>query len=201
MFKKMTVLAMAVGIVAAFALPASASAEWKHKGQPLQENKTLSLTGKVKKQAGATGGYECEITTSWILKPGTTGTVEKWEIDPDGGGTPTNECQGSGALAACQFHNSVTEGLPWELHTTAGPPAQITITTAATTITSTGGFCPFQQIITTPGTIHATPDDPNAMKTVTLSGSVPGHIGGSQVQTLYSGTLHVEPPDAGTYGI
>jgi hypothetical protein len=115
MFKKMTVLAMAVGVVAALALPASASAFWGHNGQ-LQVDKTLSVTGNVE-FTGQLGGVKCQITSEvQFLAKSTTGTAKTFDVHP---GDETQNCVGQGGIGPCQIHNVTPQAPNWQIHTEA----------------------------------------------------------------------------------
>ena len=115
MFKKMTVLAMAVGVVAAFALPASASASWKHSGVAIQNNVQLNVTGKVRFQ-GTLGGVECQVKSQVTFLAGqTTGIAHQFVAHPT---NETTNCVGLGGIAPCQIHNLTPQtAANWSFHT------------------------------------------------------------------------------------
>lgn len=210
MLRKSAVLALAVGMSAGLALPAPASAEWKHHSTPIQTDTTIGLTGNVRKQGGL-GGYECQVTMRVkFLASQTTGIAETYVPDPVpqqvGGpaGTDTNRCKGLGGLAFCQLHNLTPQAPNWTFHTVQAPTS-ISLTTQNTTATATGGFCPVTHILTTPATITLTPNQPNTFSSMTLSGTLQAHLQThSQVDTenvTVSGTLNVESPNANTYSL
>jgi hypothetical protein len=199
MFKKMTVLAMAVGIVAAFALPSAASANWKHVkngvASPIQTDVTLGLTGQARFQSQL-GGVECQVTSEVTFEAGTT-TGKAKTFDPH----PVDEtanCKGTGGLAGCQIHNLDPTSLPWTIHT-AGVNT-ITITIGQIHSTSTGFFCPVSSITLEPGTVTATTDS-GAVEEANLSGTLQSLIGGSETQVHVGGKLLVEDPNKNTYEV
>ena len=115
--KKMTMLAMAVGVVAAFALPASASASWKHHGVAIQSNVQLNVTGNVRFQ-GTLGGIQCQVKSQVTFLTGqTTGIAHQFVAHPT---NETTNCVGLGGLAPCQVHNLTPQtAANWSFHTEA----------------------------------------------------------------------------------
>lgn len=209
MIKKMTVLAMAVGIVAAFALPATASANWKHKGANIVQPVQIGFTGTNVAFQSSLGGVECQITSRVQFNPGTTGIAETFVPHPV---DATTNCKGTGGLAFCQIHNVEPTNLPWTIHTSGA--TEIKITSGDIHSTPTGGFCPMEWLTVTPTTVTGIVDD-HKVSTVQLSGSVivdaqtkgqqsnPHLRNGAidQLNAQVSGLLHVESPNAGTYEI
>ncbi len=227
MFKKMTVLAMAVGVLAAMVLPASASALWVQNHEPLSADKTLGLTGNVRFQGGL-GGIQCQITSTVdFLKGQTNGTATTFDAHP---GDETQNCQGTGGLIGCQIHNlTPQQGLTWAVTTEAFKtvtkiegtfPNQKTVLGAehtkaavvhigAITSTATGGFCPVNHIELTAGTIGIAEEgagaDGTTITNVEVNGALDAHlrtVSGvvHHEEVLATGTLTVESPDAGIYG-
>ncbi|HEX5929342.1 MAG TPA: hypothetical protein VFY48_08110 [Solirubrobacterales bacterium] len=224
MLKKMTVLAMAVGVVAALALPASASATWKHGQTAIEKDEQLGLTGNARFQGGL-GGVECQVTSKITFQAGqTTGKVESFVPHPT---SDTLNCKGLAGLAFCQIHDVtpfsgaslLSTQNPWVLHTwaesTGGEPPVIHqkdlihVTSGNITSTLTGGFCPVKHIMLTGGTVVATPNQPNNVTSVQLSGTLLAHLqtnnhaeGQSHTENVtVSGTLTIEEPKAHTYSI
>jgi uncharacterized membrane protein len=206
MLKKMTVLAIAIGVVAAFALPVSASADWKHHETATQQNVTIGVTGKAKFQGGL-GGVECQVTSKVTFQPGTTGLVETFVPHPT---DTTTNCRGTGGLAFCQIHDVTPFGTsnpsallsttnPWTLHTGNYQTTQlvvhqqqpkiittlangtqhtdvIVITTGEITSQATDGFCPVTHIRLTPGTVAGLPTPPKTIQTIALTGTLRGDL-------------------------
>jgi hypothetical protein len=220
MFKKITVLAMAVGAVAALALPASASANWQHNHQALQQGVTLGLTGNVRFQ-GALGGIECLVTSRATFNPGTTGVAETFVPDPAGQPQPateTNRCKGLGGLAFCQIHNLTPQAPNWTIHTQSSQTPQgdpkVTHTNAAVVTTqtihsqATGGFCPVNTISLHGGNVGVIPEptDSTTIDSVQLHGALQATLTTTNAvldneQVFVSGTLQIEDPNQrNTYG-
>jgi hypothetical protein len=204
MFKKMTVLAMAVGIVAAMALPATAGASWKHNKVPIQANVQLPFTGtNVKFESKKlNGGLGCQVTSQVQFKAAqTTATAESFKAHPT---SDTANCFGTGALAFCQIHKlQPQEGIQWVVHTGAG--TTITITHGEIKSEATGAFCPFGadptilNVSVKAGTVTGTADA-HKVSTITLSGQA--HVVtpiGEDNEATVSGLLHLE--QAPTYEI
>jgi hypothetical protein len=224
MLKKMTVLAMAIGVVAAFALPASASASWKHHGVAIQVDKDISLTGKVRFQGGI-GGVECQITSTATFFAGqTTGLADTFDVHP---GDETSNCVGLGGLAPCQIHNvTPQQNINWSFHTeawqtvTAVQNGQTTLGTThqkaavitPQTITSqlTGGiFCLVKGVqlhVNKVGLTEEGPGDGNTITNVDVNGSALATIQTNngnldQEETIVQGTVQVEVPNQNTYDL
>ncbi len=201
MLKKMTVLAMAVGIVAAMALPATSSANWLHHKTPITENKAIGFTGSAA-FTSSLGGVTCQVTSEAQFIAGqTTGEIETFDVDPQ---DETTDCKGTGLLSPCQIHNvSPQQGLNWTMHTVNN---QILITTQSLQSTLTGAFCGVKSINLTAGTVTGTPNQPETVTTVTLSGNLQGHLQTNSgttdtVQTTVSHSLTIESPNDHTYSI
>jgi len=220
MLKKMTVLAMALGALAGFVLPVSASANWLHHQTPIATNQTLGLTGNVRFQGGL-GGVECQITSEVDFTANqTTGIATTFKPHP---GTETENCKGTGGLAFCQIHNLTPQQPKWQIHTepwqtttregqTTVKGAQdakaITVTLGGQTITSqaTGGFCPVNHLSLTGATVGFIPNQPSTISSVSLNGILVAHqqtTGGTThtEDVTVSGTLNIEEPKANTYSI
>jgi hypothetical protein len=202
MLKKMTVLAMAVGVVAALALPATASATWKQGHEtPLAANETINFTGNAA-FTSSLGGVTCQVTSETQFIAGqTSGEVETFDVHPQ---DETTNCKGTGGLSPCQVHDVTPQtGLNWGFHTTqtAGPPVTqhntVQITTQSLQSTLTGAFCLVKHINLTPGSVTATPNQPTTVTSLTLSGGLKAHIQTNngtthQVDTTVSHSLTIE---------
>jgi hypothetical protein len=162
MLGKMTLLAVAVCSMAAIAIPTAASADWQ---KDLQDDVTIGLTGNWR-IVGGLGGIECQITSTWTIQPGTTGTAESWTPHPT---SDTTNCRGLGGWAFCQVHDFTPKGLPWTLHTASA--TTVSIEFSGITNTTTGAFCPIKHLTTTPATLTATPNQPDTFSSFTISGS------------------------------
>jgi hypothetical protein len=229
MLKKITVLAMAVGVVAALALPASAAADWEHHEVPIQTDVQLGLTGKVRFQGGL-GGVECQITSrAKFLAFQTTGTAETFAAHPTG---DTANCVGLGGLAFCQIHNLTPQQTNnWTFHTAAwqtvtqvhsngqttfGETHQRAAVVTAQTLESqlTGGFCPVKKVVLHPNSVALTEEEQPTTtvgdgKTVTnldVNGTATATLETNsgaldQEETLVQGTVQVESPNQNTYDL
>jgi len=181
MLKRIMMLAMAVALVAAFALPAGASASlWKDHAQVLAQNAQLQLTGNAK-FSGGLGSVDCQTTSQLTATAGTgTGNVTQFEPDLDeANSTVTSKCKTGGFLVACQVHQVEATGLPWVVH---NETTRVEITSGDIHFGLTGGFCPAQNgTVTTVNaakghTVTATPNQPKTVSSFTLSGNVEVHL-------------------------
>jgi uncharacterized membrane protein len=222
MFKKITVLAMAIGAVAAFVLPASASAVWTHgHSQVVTQNKTLGLTGQIEFKSHAIGGgVVCQVTSQVdFFGNSTTGAITTFTPHPT---SATANCKGQGGLAFCEIHNVTPTGLSphpvgaagWEIHTTGtAQEPDIQITYGEIHSQTSGGFCPTKRVTVTGGTITAIPVNTAGVKqngktveAVTVQGTAFVHTGEGQAQlTDQAATAHgflvVEGNDYKTYSL
>ena len=150
MLRKMTVLAMALGALAALTLPMPASANWTKHHKAIQQNEQVALTGTVGFAATAggavQGGIVCQITSQAQGIAGTTtGVVTTFNPDPDSAGTDTNRCAGNGGFALCQLHNLQPTGVTspgWTIHTNHTGTHDVTVTYSDIHSQTTGAFCP-----------------------------------------------------------
>lgn len=224
MVKKMTVLALAVGILAALALPSSASAFWRHSGNPIGEDVQLGLTGVVGFQS-ALGGIHCQVTSRVKFTAGqTTGHAETFTPHPTG---DTANCSGQGGLAFCQIHNVTPTGMAphatpthpsgWTIHTSQSSAQTIEVTVGEIHSTPTGGFCPLERVTITPGTVLIHGEEQHVTN-ATLQGTLQAHLqtkgqaktgephkfdgAVDTVQVQTTGTLQIEnAAQRGTYTI
>jgi hypothetical protein len=186
MLKKTMMLAMAAAVVAAFAVPATATAnEWKHGAVNIVGNKQIDLTGQALFHSGVVGGIECQTTAQLTALAGSggTGNVTKFDTDLDeAGSTVTTKCKATGFLAGCQVHATQSTGTgggtllanPWVVHNPTTKAVEVT--SGDIHISMTGGFCPGDTATVTPATLTATPNQPKNITSFALSGQVQVHI-------------------------
>lgn len=220
--RKITVLAMAVGAVAAFVLPTSASATWRHHGVPIANDIDIPLTGKVRLQGAGSAAIECQVTSTATFFAGqTTGQVDTFDVHP---ADETTNCVGFGSLAPCQVHNlTPQQGNNWQFH--QGPwktvtavqgtqtqfgvqhPTALILTPGTITYQMTGGiFCLIKHVLLHPGELGLTEEevggstvgDGNTVTNLDLNGAAHSTIqtnGGAThtEEILIQGTLQVEP--------
>jgi hypothetical protein len=203
MLKKLIVLAMVIGVVAGLALPASASAAWKHHATPLQQNAQVGLTGTVR-FSGNLGGVECQITSRTnFLAEQTTALVETFVAHPT---SDTANCHGTGGLFKCQIHNLTPQfAANWTAHTVQSP-VSVSVTTTTIHSQATGAFCPVTTISLTAGSVTFTPDLAETVSQVSEAGNLQAHLtttnGTVDTETVAtSGTLTIEFPNAKTYSL
>ena len=197
MFKKLTLLAMAIGALAAFALPAVASANWTVEGEELTENHTLEVTGTIgfMGPAGAgSPGVSCIVTASIELTAGTNvAHVKTFAPEVKENGTPN--CTGTGVLANCHVESVTAIGLPWTL-SAAGDT--LTIQGAGVTNKYKAGTCPItESVVADTGekdSVTAKADNQEAVSEFTMGGTLGGGV------LVINGNLKVIGGDAGKYG-
>ncbi len=207
MLKKITLLAMAVGMLAAFALPAAASASWTKHDKELKAGETgviSEITGTaIKFTSVATGGVSCHTVGAATLTGGTTtGFLTKFEPLT----SATASCTTSGLLATegCVVEKVTSTELPWIIHNNT-PTTTISVTTRTidielrkTNAAKENVACPkFAGSDITPGTVTLTPDNAETISTLTLSGTLKFDPG--EIPVTISGLAHITPEK--TYGL
>jgi hypothetical protein len=201
MFKKVMMLAVAAAALAAFVIPATASAEWTHNHQSLVGNANIEVTGQAKFQ-GEVGFVECQTKAIAQLTGGTTtADVQAFEVDVQGTETVTDNCSVGGGLLSLQctdVSSVTTAGIPWTAHATSTKTVAVTTGTIQNHLHG-GFFCP-KTIQLTPGTVHITASTENTWTTGELSGELQADpsIGGPQ-QVIITGHGTITP--SGTYGV
>lgn len=228
MFRKTTALAVAALALTAIALPASASAFWKHGDtEPIQQDKQFGVTGNLAfetKLSGKQALVACTITARLKLTADqTTGLVETLVPEPGPSGEPkteTERCSGAGWLVFCQFHNLTPQAPNWTFHTATWQTTQLVddqtkalgdhkvagvITTQDIVLqTGGGGFCPaISKITVTKGSVGLIPDQDPTVKSLQLNGILQAHYqtaGGQDTQHVeVFGFWNVEGTASGTY--
>ncbi len=207
MLKKITLLAIAAGVLAAL-VPAGASATWIDKGVALKagSNPKIPLTGTLIKYTSiVTGGVTCHSFAEIELTGGvTTGFMTKFEPVT----SATASCTTSGVLAneGCVIEKLTPTELPWVLHNNT-PTLTISLTTKTmhTELRKTVGVgvsqpCPkFSGADFTPGTLTLTPDNSAEWSTLVLSGTLKHDPG--ELPVTFSGTFDVLAPNIKTFGL
>lgn len=174
MFKKFTLVASMALAALAFAIPVSAaSANWTTEGSEELVKNTMELRGWAEFVNTSTGaGIRCnDVDASITLKEGTTeGSVAKFIAT-----NPETECEGTGPLAPCTVTNVTALMQPWSAVTT-GAVVDISGVVIRNTLTGPEG-CP-EEITIGPALptdiVTATPDEPTAIGSVTLGGTLGG---------------------------
>jgi hypothetical protein len=192
MLKKMMLLAVAAAAIAAFAVPASASASgmFFDEGEAITEPIEEEFTGPISFLTGL-GGFSCQSHP--VL-----------ELDTNGGtvldlGITTSTCAGSGALAGCTLANDkLDEPLP------NVTPTAATIDIEGLVLTNTyGGTCPLSGTNSTltfnTSPLVATPNNPAAISTLTISGAGTVDTALGALSATASGSLEAGNP--GTIGL
>lgn len=192
--KKIMLLVTAAAAVAAFAVPASASASgmFYHEGKPFEGSTEVKFTGWLAFDT-AVGGMRCDVhPVAHINTNG--GTITTF-------GITTETCVGSGLLEPCTLENDALDETP-----TLTPTATtIDILNVDLTNTYGGEECPLEGSRITfgrgaAGPAVGTPNNPNAISTLTISGTGKVHTALGELNALATGELEVTNKP-GTYSI
>jgi hypothetical protein len=116
MLKKMMLLAMAVAAVAAFAVPAAASADvWTDNGTVLEpeEDITQAYEGVLTFNTGATGTFGCNVTIVVTTNGPEAAQITKFS-------PTTTSCVGTVAFKGCELIEDLSN-TPWDVHNATTP--------------------------------------------------------------------------------
>jgi hypothetical protein len=205
MIRKLMMLAFAAALVA-FAIPATASAQWTKHTQTLGQNDQIQVTGQFKFQGGI-GNLECQTNAAAQLTASTTtADVTSFVVDVTGVETVTDNCTIGGGLASlgCSDVASVTSSAsvatPWVAHLVSTQTIDIATGTMQNHLHG-GIFCPKTQQLT-PGTVTLQTGQQDHWTQGQLFGELQIHSGEGQQQVtqqaVYSGAVTITP--GGTYG-
>jgi hypothetical protein len=172
-------LAIAVTMFAAVSTSSASAAVWTDKGVNVTKLISIGLTGGEIFESG-TSGMSCEIVATLTTEGGSTGKITKWE---------TKKCSGGfGEFAKCELATSESKGLPWtvDVNTT-----DLTFTNMRIRRTFKAG-CPVAELDkTVTSTVEL--EVPTAITEVEFNGAIAGYKA--------FGSLTVDAPNSGTYGI
>jgi hypothetical protein len=190
MLRKITLLAMAVGALVAFAVPASASAtEWTAEEAPFSGHTTIEAEGHAEfKVTGAVPtGVTCEEALFTLTLKG--GSDEGW-VTAFSVTSPITKCSGFGNLAPCEPVQPDPENMVtgWPVTATANGTIDIT----GIQFKATYNNCAASQIAG--GSITLTPNNRNAIETLSGSGTAFGNV-------HLNADLTVLAPHTGVIGI
>ena len=190
--RKAILLAMAAAIVAMFAIPGAASGAWTKHHVTNATDTELEITGTDLRYVSNIGGTTCSKTISNVVFKGnsTTGDIKSFAPELNAGDTVTSVCQGTGALAQCDFHVVEGHNFPWTIHTATANT--VTATTGTITTTMTGFFCP-HTINLQAGmlTMTVAAGEVNTTSTASLSGTLVSEGDLGEVNMTLSGEVHV----------
>lgn len=196
MIKKTLLLAVAAVAAMALAVPALASASWTHEHEPITSQKTVTFAGNAQFVAAGLGaGFNCTNTHADVdLLPGETGEITSFEATE-----AESKCDPVGLFSTlgCKISSVTSENLPWVVHIIN--EEKLLITNVKITNHLVPGLCTSiigTQTIVLEGNVTATPDDPDEVHSVELSGELTSSLGEN---VTVSGTLNASP--SGTYGI
>jgi hypothetical protein len=183
--KRLLLVSMAVAMTmfAVVSASSASAAVWKMSGVNVTKLITIGLTGGEVFESGTvepTSGMSCEILATLTTEGGSTGKITKWE---------TVKCSGGfGELTKCELATSEPKSLPWTVDVNA---TDLTITNMRIRRTFKAG-CPIAELDkTTSPTVTLTTS--TAITEMEFSGSIAGYKN--------FGSLTVDAPNSGTYGI
>jgi hypothetical protein len=190
MFKKMTLLAVAAAAVAAFAIPASASASgmFYDNGKEIKGAIGETFEGPIGFEIPGVLSFECNAHAEVDMETN-QGTVTSLEIQ-------TETCVGGGIMTPC----TLKEDEVLNAGTLTPTATDIDLRGVEITITYGGGGCPLTHSTMTMTSVKATPDNHNAISTLMLSGATVIHRPGqTSLNVGVTGELEAAVP--GTFGL
>lgn len=170
---------MAVALLGVSSSAASARV-WKDAGTNVTNPFQLGLTGGEIVESGS-GGLSCQISATLTGESGSKGTITQFT---------TKKCVGFGTLASCTLASSEAQGLPWSLNL----PAAVDMTAAEWHLRRTfQAGCAATELNKTIPTVSFAFDSTAAISEMEFLGETSGYKA--------FGSLSVNAPNAGTYGI
>lgn len=199
--RKITILAV---VVAALAIPATASATWTDNHVAINQNQAIQFTGQFK-LASNVGSIECQVVLDGQLLSGqTTGLVQQFDVDaeePKQEEKITKKCALGGGLVGvgCKgVINYVVTGEPWTFHAVSTQTIAITTNTLEFLLEG-GAFCP-DAVDLTPGTIHIQTTTQNTWSAGQFSGQLQSMVGVQNTgNATITGSLGITP--GGRFGV
>lgn len=206
------VLAAAMMVAVAFAIPAVASASnwkksgeeltgyvWQQEGNTLEGSGSLALSGNMKITAGSgLGSIECPTTATATFSTGRYGSLKEVAVSPVG-------CKLTGIIGeACTISSVTVPSQPWavSIEESAGKPVVSTTEEVTFLVQFSGSGCPPNWKFT--GRLNMSPDVSSSISSVSLSGTFKTYIEYKGSYTYQgtgpvSGTLGASP--AKKYGV
>lgn len=188
-------LACVASMAAAVSAPGSALAsetlKWTYHTAPLTESAKVGFNGNLG-FATVVGSVECAVHLDATLKPGHEGTVDNLSLK-------NSDCEGSGAYSGCDV--LVESSVMNEPYTLSATKEALTISgnIFISRIYSIAKSCGVEEDEIFFSSIKATPDDPEKISELTLSGEGQVNAFGLELEAEAFGTLEPEEPKA--YGI
>jgi len=180
--KRLMLLTASLVAIAAFAVPAAASANWTEEGEVISENRELGFSGPANFQIPGTFGWEWEMSLELRLIAGTTTAEVTSYAD--------SNCKGMLAFAGLSCTGEA-RNLPWIAHV-KGETIQITGYDVLYRFYAGSHEGPVARQAGLTGNIIATPDNREAISSVTLEGE--GTTANGAPATV-AGTLNATPPE------
>ena len=181
MIKKMMLLAVSAAAVIAFAVPATASAEWTEFGAPLENDAEVVFSGPANFEVPGFAGAHADVTAKLKLIAGTT-TAEVLSF------TDSN-CTGTLALNGLPC-TGTARNLPWHAEVDANGNIRIANIDLLTHYYSDAGHTSLVTQTVLKGNIIASPDNREEISSVTLSGE---GVTANENPAIVGGTLGAEP--------
>jgi hypothetical protein len=187
--KKMLLLASMALAAVAFAAPAGASAaEITHEGVPVGAGTEVDMSGTARFTSTiiVPSGIECDVHATLTADNSETG---KTAFD-----VTEESCEGFGFLSGCEVESTELTNNPWVTHVASANTLSITNVVIHGV---NDPECFLEEVTLDFPVITATVDDPEAISSVTISGTGKAN----ELSSTASGSLSVVGGDAGTYAI
>jgi hypothetical protein len=189
--KPLLAAAAVLAVVAALAVPASASASvWLKEGSPLKEKVELALTGgEVIEVGGAT--LVCNNTATMTTEGGSAAQITAYNVEK-------GSCVGfSGNLEGCNVTAATPQGLSWGVTVNS-----VDLTAKEVGVSySFNEACAVHKIEVSFANLTLTPEEPSAIRFFHFKEEGTGKVDGKEAKLTFSGLLEVPEADFGKYGI
>ncbi len=178
--KRLFAVAVLAVCLATVTATVASGAVWKHNHSNLASQVPIDATGGEVFETGS-GSMACEVLATIAAQPGSTGSITKWEV---------KNCSGaSGSLAGCQVAATQPKGLPWTLHIDQTPDITVPNMRIRRTFNSPCAVSEVDKTVTM------------TMRPIPLTTATDFEFEGTNGTYKSFGSLTIDPPNKGTYGI
>lgn len=179
--KRLLLAGMVVALLSLAVAASAFGAVWKDGATNVTSAIEIGFTGGEVFESSEGNGMSCEVLATLKTSGGSTGTISKWEV---------KNCSGAfGSFAGCQVSAIEAKSLPWTVDVNS---TDLTITNMRIRRTFKNG-CKTTELDKTVAAMAVTLNTPAAITMVEFNG----------VNGAYKsfGSLTVDSPNSGTYGI
>jgi hypothetical protein len=182
MISKLWVLLLAAMALTGALADSATAAVWKDKGVNVTTPFSLTLVGAeaVDLDKSGQGAVECEVHATLTSSGGSTGKITTWDQE---------DCFGAGDLGGCLVTLAEAKSLPWTITVNA---KSLSISSGSVKFhfsSIKGGSCPFADGAASVASLELVPNSTTSIAEFEIP------------SPFFYGSLVVQAPNSGTYGI